>query len=170
MHDDDDGTGAEFVQGLIDHARVKFRRGIRLAFSNAPAVAGAVDQDHAMMLGQHFAERLSHRLEIAARAMHQQDRRAGGVGRPQFDHIQRRAGDIHNFPLERIMALDHKNADLRDQRQHHQRSHDNNWNHCDFPGHDHQLRGGRARGFALKLWNIPVLSWIPVIRASSAIL
>src|SRR6478735_1401375 len=88
-------------------------------------------------------------------AMQQQDRRTRGVARPQFDHIQRRAGDIDLPSLRWIEPFEHKNAGLCDQRQHRQPRHDENWNHWDFPGHPTITQPWRG-GFASNMWSFPL--------------
>ena len=88
-------------------------------------MAGTVDQDHAVIAGEPFAERLPHHLEIGTRAMEHHDRRTGGVARADIDDMERRARDLDHPALRRIGALQRQNAGLRDQRQHRQRRHDN---------------------------------------------
>ena len=49
MHHQDRPADAEFRQRLVDHPALDFRRRVLEAGARAPAVAGTIDQDHAMM-------------------------------------------------------------------------------------------------------------------------
>jgi hypothetical protein len=53
----------EFFQRFIQHSDLRCRRRIFEIVARAPAMAGTVDQDHAMMLSDEVAER-PHRFEI----------------------------------------------------------------------------------------------------------
>ncbi len=88
-------------------------------------MSGAIDQDHPVPAGKHVAKRTPHHFEIRTRAMDHHDGRTGGIAWPDIDDMERRAGDLDQLALRRIGALQEKHAGLRDQRQHHQRRHDN---------------------------------------------
>ncbi len=76
-----------------------------------------------MIPGEPVAERLAHRLEIRARAMDHHNRRAGGIPRPDVEHVEPAAGDLDHPALGGIKPLQDQHAGLRDQRQNHQRRH-----------------------------------------------
>src|SRR5262249_44627623 len=86
------------------HGGLARRRGI-VVLALAPAMAGPVEQDDAMMLLEPIGEREPHVLEIAARAVQQHDRRiiVGGL-RPlvDVDHMQPRAADLHEAAGRRM--------------------------------------------------------------------
>ena len=56
-----------------------------------------------------------------------------GIGRPEFDDVQPRAGDVDHPALRRIVTLQHYHASLRDQRQNHQRRDATGQYHGDDP-------------------------------------
>ncbi len=83
----------------------------------APAMAGPVDQDDAMVLLEPVAERKPHVLEIAARAVQQHDRRivVGGLGARRRDRPHAGApADLHEPAGGRMSALDPARADERE--------------------------------------------------------
>ena len=49
---------------------------------------GTVDQDHAVLPGKPFADRLAHHLEIGTRAMEHHDRRTGHVARADVEDVE----------------------------------------------------------------------------------
>src|SRR4029434_9864866 len=75
MHDDDRARDAELAKRLIDHPRLDLRRRILPSRPRAPAMAGTIDQDDAMVVGEEVAERTAHCLEIRACAVQHHDRR-----------------------------------------------------------------------------------------------
>src|SRR3954464_2495548 len=76
MHDEDRAIDPELAKRLVDHPRLDLRRRILASRTRAPAMAGTVDQDDAMVCGEEIAKRAPHRLEIRACAVQHHDRQA----------------------------------------------------------------------------------------------
>ncbi len=133
MHHKDRAADAELGQRLLDHAGLNFGRRVLEAGARAPAVSGTVDQDHAVLPGKPFADRLPHHLEIGTRAMEHHDRRTGRVARADIDDVEGPARHLDHPALGRMGPLAEKNAGLRDQHQHRQRRHENHHCHRGFP-------------------------------------
>ena len=122
MHDEDRTIDPELAERLVDHPRLDVRRRILPSRARAPAMAGTVDQDDAMLLGQEVAERMPHRFEVGARAVQHHDRQAG-IARADIDDMEHGTFDLDHPALRRKGALHGDNSGLRDQRQQHQRRH-----------------------------------------------
>jgi hypothetical protein len=123
MHHKNRAADAELRQRLLDHAGLNFGRRILEAGAGAPAMPGTVDQDHAVLSGQPLPDRLPHHLEIGTGAVEHHDRRTGRVVRADIEDVQGSARHLDHPALRRMRPLGKKNADLSDQRQHHQRRH-----------------------------------------------
>jgi hypothetical protein len=146
MHHEDRFAHAKLFKRLIDHPPLSGRRRIRDACARAPAMAGTVDQDHAMIFREPVPERLPHHLEIRTSAMQHHDRQTGGVARADIDDAQGRAGDLDHLPLRGISALNQQDTGLRGQRQNRECRHDNHCHHRNCPDDPLHRRATAAGG------------------------
>src|ERR1700735_1110353 len=65
--------------------------------------------------------------------MNENDGRAGGISRPDIEHIERRAGFLDRLSLSGQTMLKDHDAGLRSQRQHHERGNENYRYHAGNP-------------------------------------
>ncbi len=61
--------------------------------------------------------------------MQHHDRRTGGIARAEFDDVKAGACNLDHGTWRGMGPLHQQHAGLRDQRQNHQRSHDNHRHH-----------------------------------------
>src|ERR1700733_8179997 len=112
-------------------------------------MARPIDQNDPVLAGEHLAQRELQRLQIRAGTMNQHDRRTGRVARAKFDDVERRARPLDAFSLLGIAAFQDNDTGLCDQRQHHQRGHENERDHCGGPEFGHEgVTVGPRTGFA----------------------
>src|SRR4029077_5701750 len=149
MHHQDRAPDVKLRQRLLDHSALGLWRRILAAGARTPAMAGPIDQDHAMLFGQSVAERFAHGFEIRARPMDQHDGLA--AARSYVDDGELGARDVDHHPPCRIDTLQGDDTTPRDQRQYQQRRREYDHYHQGNPdrfGHG-QCYGGGKGGFRL---------------------
>ena len=105
MGDQDRAAGADARKRLMDEFRLACGRSVGAAAGPvAPAVAGTVDEDHAIVRRQPIGERQAHVLKIGARPVQQHDRRC--IGRAKLDQVKAATLDLDETARRRMGPLD----------------------------------------------------------------
>ena len=137
MGDQDGAAGADARERLMNEFRLARGRGVGAAAGPvAPAVAGPVDEDHAIVRGQPVGQRQAHVFEIGARAVQQHDRRR--VGWAKLHQVKPAAFDLDETARGRMGALDLVDPDSREngkraeKRRHHRKDREG---HAQKTGH-----------------------------------